>query len=1104
MPMTASDDRVEELNLENHAATVLSDNDTVIKSMISKGSYNRPYSLSSQRIAWWRQDEKIQNFGDYVSDYLWANLPSAIRLPADVYRLIGSTICDFLVDQDLGTYDQNPDGRTAFWCCGARDESSVSVQLLKRSVICSVRGPLTRDLLGLSKTTVLGDSALLFPLLHSPNHSDRTAGKTVCVPHILDKTADDELLRITGADLILRPSIAKTHEALLAIIDDIASAEFILAGSLHAAVFACAYERPFCYFDNGHIDIPFKWRDFSASVHIGTFFVASVDEGRRVYETLIVPRLQRPLLFPLLASAPFCVKTEYLFAAALYDAKRQHRSDDFYPAALSTMIDMANKSITAYGVDPIILGRLNKKLGQLEITHAETRNLLSERTILHSAAVDRIDALQRKLGDAEEQRAKIDADLRRVSDLYSAAADRIDALQRKLGDAEEQRAKIDADLRRVSDLYSAAADRIDALQRKLGDEEEQRAKIDADLRRVIDLYTAAADRIDALQRKLGDAEEQRAKIDADLRRVSDLYSAAADRIDALQRKLGDEEEQRAKIDADLRRVSDLYSAAVAGKRHADEMHAMEIGNLNQTIKTQIDAIRTNNEAFAAAAACYDESLSEKNAEIDGLNRQIGRQRQSLGYRFTHAPRQIGRWLRAPFARLAFHKSGKPRGWIRKLLFHSNGRVRGVFVGWVYRASGGPRSAFKCWLITDDDRSRFSLATVPSPDMAPLSSPTEIQVVATGSILVAADFPPLYDQHSGGLRLKTLIGMIGNQGRPIIFASSVMKSNLPGVLASDDGRAHYENVLKHCGVVDFAYGAEELDALLRDPTLDLRFAILSFPTVAETFLPIIRKHQPAAKVFYDMVDFHAQRMEREAVLKNDPKLAEDASTMYQLEVSLAMSADVTIAISADEKKALLELAPAAVIEIVPNIFELSAKSPPGPQGRRDVLFLGGFWHQPNGDAVKWFVEKIWPLVGAAAQECRFLIAGSNPGVDILALSEIEGVEVLGYVADLEPLYNAARVCVAPLRYGAGVKGKVGEAMAYGLPIVVTSIGAQGMCVQDCEHFLVADDPDAFAQHVIDLLRDDALWIKTQVKAREFVESQFSVRALTEKVENLFHA
>jgi glycosyltransferase involved in cell wall biosynthesis len=436
--------------------------------------------------------------------------------------------------------------------------------------------------------------------------------------------------------------------------------------------------------------------------------------------------------------------------------------------------------------------------------------------------------------------------------------------------------------------------------------------------------------------------------------------------------------------------------------------------------------------------------------------------QSTRFQITHLPRAIGRALRAPFERLAYHKSGRPRRWIRRIM--EIRRARQLHRAATWRAGSSAR---------------------------------------TGTILVASDFLPQHDQSSGGLRLTNLIAMIGKQGRPIIFVSTASISELPGNLARQQVRAPYEDLLRQTGVKAFVYGAREIETLLQNDKLDLRYAFLSFPEVASALLPQIRARQPKAKIIYDMVDFHATRFEREAALTGDASVAAKAIEMKRLEVSLANAADITVAVSADEKKTMLSLAPLAVVEVLPNIFEFQDRSPAGPSQRRGVLFLGGFWHTPNADAAIWFVKDIWPLILAKAPDCRFFIAGSNPGPDVLALAKTPNVEVLGYVADLDPLYDSVRICVAPLRFGAGVKGKVGQSMAHGVPVVATSIGAEGMQLQDGEQLLIADEPELFARHVLALLGDDALWTRTQTQARDFVQTRFSPKALNAKVEALFN-
>jgi O-antigen biosynthesis protein len=413
--------------------------------------------------------------------------------------------------------------------------------------------------------------------------------------------------------------------------------------------------------------------------------------------------------------------------------------------------------------------------------------------------------------------------------------------------------------------------------------------------------------------------------------------------------------------------------------------------------------------------------------------------------------------------------------------------------------------------TDRDvRFRSNVEPSRDPGKAPEELPEPVverpfacRANSSGWVLIADHFPPLYDQNSGGLRLKTLIDMIGEQGWPMAFASRSMKSALPGVLSTEAGRGRYETALRTAGVSRFAYGIDEVDAMIAELGAGLRYAFLSFPHVAHDFIPSVRWHCPTATIIYDMVDFHAVRMAREAASKRDAKLSPKAEDMKAMEVAAARAADITIAVSNDEKSAMLDLVPSAVVQVLPNVFMMPTTPPPSVDKRSDLFFVGGFWHRPNGDAVTWFVEKIWPQIRSQIPDCRLRIAGSNPGDEVLALATVPGVEVLGFVPDLKPLFDSARVFVAPLRYGAGVKGKVGQSLVHGLPVITTSIGAEGMNLLDGEHALIADDADSFASQVVRLVRDDALWTRLQAQGRAFARSNFSVESIREKVEDLFH-
>jgi len=189
------------------------------------------------------------------------------------------------------------------------------------------------------------------------------------------------------------------------------------------------------------------------------------------------------------------------------------------------------------------------------------------------------------------------------------------------------------------------------------------------------------------------------------------------------------------------------------------------------------------------------------------------------------------------------------------------------------------------------------------------------------------------------------------------------------------------------------------------------------------------------------------------------LAGKAAASRELELGLVRAADLTLVVSEHEQVLLRDLVPEADVRVLSNVHH-PAGAVPGPQGRAGLLFVGSFDHLPNRDAV-------------AIQATVLHVVGSNPSPDVLELAD-DTVEIHGWVADLVPLHQRCRLSVAPLRFGAGVKGKVGESMTAGLPTVCTPVAVEGMALVDGEHVLVAADARGFADHVVALLDDDALW------------------------------
>ena len=274
-------------------------------------------------------------------------------------------------------------------------------------------------------------------------------------------------------------------------------------------------------------------------------------------------------------------------------------------------------------------------------------------------------------------------------------------------------------------------------------------------------------------------------------------------------------------------------------------------------------------------------------------------------------------------------------------------------------------------------------------------------------------------------------------------------------------------------------------------------LLSRPDVAEHHLDAVRASSRARIVYYGH-DLHFRRMRDQAALlpsgEAQSALQRDADAMEARERAIWRGADVVLYPSADEAEAVRALEPAVDARAVtPYAYAAFGSEVPLAQ-RHDLLFVAGFAHPPNVDAARWLVDEVMPLVWATHPQVRLALVGANPTAEVLALAG-ERVEVTGFVSDetLARRYRHARVAVVPLRYGAGVKSKVVEALQQGLPLVTTTVGVQGLPGADAA-CVVADDPAAIAAGIVRLLDDDAAWLHRSRGGSAYACAHFSADAM----------
>lgn len=274
-------------------------------------------------------------------------------------------------------------------------------------------------------------------------------------------------------------------------------------------------------------------------------------------------------------------------------------------------------------------------------------------------------------------------------------------------------------------------------------------------------------------------------------------------------------------------------------------------------------------------------------------------------------------------------------------------------------------------------------------------------------------------------------------------------------------------------------------------------LMSRPEVAEAHVADVREHSRARLVYYGH-DLHFERMRLQADIDGDESMLDAAARMETMERKLWREVDVVLYPSVLEIARVHELEPDVRAEVVPPYAYtgFGRYDQDAPRQRHDVLFVAGFGHPPNEDAACWLVESIMPAIWSRNPEVMLYLVGSNPTEKVRALAG-DRVIVTGFVEDdeLQRFYRMSRVAIVPLRYGAGVKSKVVEALQQGLPLVTTRVGAQGL--PDLDRIVtVNDDARLLGEAVCGLLDDDATWRSVSDAGAQYAQRYFSPEAMSE--------
>jgi GT2 family glycosyltransferase/glycosyltransferase involved in cell wall biosynthesis len=262
---------------------------------------------------------------------------------------------------------------------------------------------------------------------------------------------------------------------------------------------------------------------------------------------------------------------------------------------------------------------------------------------------------------------------------------------------------------------------------------------------------------------------------------------------------------------------------------------------------------------------------------------------------------------------------------------------------------------------------------------------------------------------------------------------------------------------------------------------------------------IKAKCPSAKFVFQTIDLHYLRTKREAEILSSPDLMAESDKLKTQELAAIKLADMSIVVSPQEVEILkAELANPKVMCIPFSTQILKLDTP--LEERRDLVFVGGYGHQPNADAVIYFAKEVLPLIKRELPEVRFFIIGGGATDEVKQLANFD-VIVTGMAPDLTRYLKYAKLSVAPLRFGAGLKGKILSSLGAGLPCVTTSIGLEGTGLTPDENIVVADSPEDIARRVVEVYRDKALWQKLADNGYRFVERNFSPEKIARDIRTL---
>lgn len=363
------------------------------------------------------------------------------------------------------------------------------------------------------------------------------------------------------------------------------------------------------------------------------------------------------------------------------------------------------------------------------------------------------------------------------------------------------------------------------------------------------------------------------------------------------------------------------------------------------------------------------------------------------------------------------------------------------------------------------------------------------------VLIVDAITPTPDEDSGSIDMFNLIKILIQEGYRVHFVPS---SNM-----AHCGEAT-KDLLRLGVVCVYAPFFKSLRHYLEDCKIDFSLVILARVGVAFEAISVIDEIMPDVPRIFYTVDLHHLRELRAAKISNDAERLIRAKELRKQEYSIMHRANTTIVLS-EVEAALLEKSEVNGVEVLPLIREIKTDHINGFEERDGVGFIGGYRHEPNVEAVVWLLDRIWPLVQSARktrglEPIPLYIGGSNMPPKLASKIEtVESVINLGFIENLNEFFSGLRLTIAPLKSGAGLKGKVAESWSHGVPVIGSNMAFEGLPTRSGLGKLImqAESPNGIADLVLENYDDSTRWRARSALGREYAAATFGIINIKEK-------